>query len=79
MTYVKLRASSGTVDFDAVSMSDTLPPIPCENGGDCNLDDLLEMINQWLSTDGQWDLAPDPGDGQVDFLDFADLSQRWNP
>ncbi|MFZ9034352.1 MAG: hypothetical protein ACO21J_10425, partial [Anaerohalosphaeraceae bacterium] len=76
---IRLRATSGTVDFDAVSMSDTLPPVPCQDGGDCDLSDLLAMLNQWLSTDSQWDIAPDPGDGQVDFLDFAALSQQWNP
>ncbi|MHC5183938.1 MAG: GDSL-type esterase/lipase family protein [Planctomycetota bacterium] len=76
---IRLRATSGTVNFDAVSMSDTLPPVPCQDGGDCDLSDLLAMLNQWLSTDSQWDIAPDPGDGQVDFLDFAALSQQWNP
>jgi hypothetical protein len=76
---IRLRATNGTVDFDAVSMSDTLPPVPCENGGDCDFNDLLALLNQWLSNDIPWDIAPDPGDGKVDVLDFAALSQQWNP
>jgi hypothetical protein len=75
---IRLRATSGTVDIDHVRMSNT-PPATCGNGGGCDLDDLLAMVNEWLSNDSQWDIAPDPGDGAVDILDFAALSNDWNP
>ena len=50
-TFIRLRAAGGTVDFDNVRMSDHLT---CGNGGDCDLNDLLDMINRWLSGDSQW-------------------------
>ena len=73
---IRLRATSGTVDFDAVSMSDTLPPIPCENGGDCDFSDLQDMVSVWMTNDSQWDVVPD---GTVNCLDFAELSKTWAP
>jgi hypothetical protein len=76
--YNYLIASSGTVEFDNVRMSNK--PITCGNGGICGFDDLISMAESWLSSDAFSDIAPAPsGDGIVNNLDFGMLSEYWNP
>ena len=73
-TFIKLRAASGTVDFDNVRMSDSVGPDFI-----FNLYDLLDMAQDWLSDDAQWDIAPWPdGDGIVDLKDFSLLANYWS-
>ena len=73
-----LIASSGTVEFDNVRMSNK--PIICGNSGICGFDDLISMAENWLSSDSLSDIAPVPsGDGIVNNLDFGMLSEYWNP
>jgi hypothetical protein len=76
--YNYLIASSGTVEFDNIRMSNR--PINCGNGGICGFDDLLRMAESWLSSDPLSDIAPAPsGDGIVNNLDFGMLSEYWIP
>ena len=76
--YNYLIASSGTVEFDNVRMSNM--PIGCGNGGICDFDDLLNMAESWLSSDSSSDIAPAPsGDGTVNNADFGMLSENWDP
>lgn len=52
----------------------------CVNSRACDLNDLASMLNVWLSSDGQWDIAPASApDGRVDVIDFGLLSEYWNP
>ncbi len=72
-TFIRLRAVSGTVDFDNIRMSDSTDP-----DFSFDLDDLNEMAGDWLSDDAQWDIAPWPeGDDIVNIKDFALLTDFW--
>ena len=72
-TFIKLRAASGTVDFDNVRMSDSNDP-----DFSFNLNDLAGMADVWLSGDAEWDIAPWPeGDGTVNIKDFSLLTNFW--
>lgn len=68
-TRVTLQANSGdTVEIDDVKMTQY----------DFDLEDLIDMIKNWLLTDRAWDIAPIPyGDGIVSLPDFAVLSEYW--
>ena len=74
--YNYLKASSGTVEFDNVRMSNN--PINCGNGGICGFDDLLNMALYWLSSDPSADYYDDDT-GIVNHKDFGVLYGYWNP
>jgi hypothetical protein len=55
------------------------PPYDIVPDGKINIDDLLVLIEQWLSAPGtpSADIAPQPLDNVVNIEDFALLAQHW--
>jgi hypothetical protein len=55
------------------------PPIPCDFDGTGKVDynDLSFFLQWWLLRELLVDLAPDGGDGVVDFLDWAVFADDW--
>jgi hypothetical protein len=47
--------------------------------GTVHLEDLTTLADQWLQPPGilSTDMAPEPGDGIVNFLDFAVFAEDW--
>jgi serine protease len=41
-------------------------------------DDLARLAGYWLENEPSVDIAPQGGDGIIDFLDFAIFAQNWN-
>jgi parallel beta-helix repeat protein len=54
-------------------------PADFEPDGDIDADDLKILCQEWLQTSGtlKADIAPDPKDGIVNFLDFAKFALYW--
>jgi subtilisin family serine protease len=47
--------------------------------GTVNVEDFLELLGAWGSSDPAYDIAPDGGDGIVDIQDFLALLAAWGP
>ncbi|MBW8042061.1 MAG: S8 family serine peptidase [Planctomycetes bacterium] len=54
--------------------------IPCDFNFDgvVNFKDLRILVSFWLANELSVDIAPDGGDGIINFLDFAKCSESWN-
>ena len=54
--------------------------IPCDFNYDdsVNFRDLRILVSSWLADDPLIDIAPDGGDGIINFQDFAKCSESWN-
>ncbi|MHC4336176.1 MAG: S8 family peptidase, partial [Planctomycetota bacterium] len=46
--------------------------------GSLESDDLARLVGYWLENEPSVDIAPQGGDGIIDFLDFAIFAQNWN-
>jgi subtilisin family serine protease len=49
-----------------------------DRNGVVNFEDLAILTAYWLDYDALVDIAPEGGDGIVDFLDFAKLAEGWD-
>jgi subtilisin family serine protease len=47
--------------------------------GTVNVEDFLDLLGAWGSSDPAYDIAPDGGDGIVDIRDFLALLAAWGP
>lgn len=56
------------------------PPIPCDfdNNGTVDFLDFGALMQYWLEYDSLFDVAPPPGDGIINLLDFAFCSEHWH-
>jgi hypothetical protein len=54
-------------------------PADFEPNGDVDVNDLATLCQEWLSTTPPLtaDIAPQPPDGIVNFLDFAQFAKYW--
>ena len=75
MPIIGKRGGAGDYLADSARLAST-PLFACGDGAPCDLDDLLNLAQYWLSDDPSADFYDD-GDRIVDFKDFSVLAQYW--
>ena len=54
-------------------------PFDFDNSNQVDIVDLLGVLSAWGTSDPQYDIAPDGGDGIVDILDLLAVLSDWGP
>jgi hypothetical protein len=69
---------SGTQYYSLIISGQAQPAVyDLDGDGTIGWGDLMAMANNWLTSTASCDIYPAIGDGNVNFLDFALLSQKW--